>query len=263
MFGHRSSPVSNTLLAVLLASSAAAFTVQAYAGNESVAQIRHANKSLVAPSLPSQTTVIATTPAASPGGVDGDDWCHYGRHSPCRWRPRFNLALEGGVAFTGVAGNSVFRSGEQGAGVHPGASWGARGGLEWLSWLGFEARYLGAYHHNSNTGMADTSRVLTSAGIVVVRVTLPIRFLRPYAFAGVGVYVSSVAMSGPVTPADPTRVRAGVPLGIGLEVPIGWRFAIGVEATYHRLFGGETTSGAAEVSPRDLVTTNALLRFRL
>jgi Outer membrane protein beta-barrel domain len=156
---------------------------------------------------------------------------------------------------------------DEGAGsvTKAGPAWGARVGVDVLSWLGFEARYLGAFNdgRSSVTRAGDVAYVLTS-GQLILRLTLPVAYVRPYVFSGIGIYNFQLTGNGAARDASMlnSTTQAGVPIGIGLEVPVSWHVSFAAEATYHFQLG-ESFSAVESISGADLSTLTGVMRFRL
>lgn len=76
--------------------------------------------------------------------------------------------------------------------------------------------------------------------------------------------VTSVTGSDNAQAATPLTgsTEFGVPIGLGLSIPITNGVSVGAELTYHRFFG-ESFSADEEFGGGDLTTMNAVVRGRL
>ncbi len=147
-----------------------------------------------------------------------------------------------------------------------GPSWALRGGIDVLPWLGVEGRYVGMYNAaTSSVSPAGSLGYLTTGGEAVIRLILPVPYVRPYAFGGVGIYDNSLTGSASARAASAltSNTAPGVPMGIGVEVPLTWHLSVGAEATYHFLIGESfATTTAGGIDGGDLMSFNAVARIR-
>jgi Outer membrane protein beta-barrel domain len=211
----------------------------------------------------------ATTPsgAAEPEAFCRDHWlavaqCH--DRSSSGLRLMFGLDL--GVVKMTESGPFGFGNGV-GSVTDAGPSWGVRAGLELLSWLAFEARYVGTYAGlQSSVSPAGTLGFLATAGEVVARFTAPLPYVHPYVLGGVGYYDVSLVGGDAARAASPlfSSSQPGIPLGFGLDVPLTWHLSLGAEATYHFQLGESfslvKTNG---IDGGDLSTFDLVARIRL
>jgi len=179
---------------------------------------------------------------------------------PTNWHPAFRVGLEGGAA--AFTEHFDFDKGI-GSATHAGPAWGLRGGVDILPWFGVEARYLGFY----NEGIGETTvggKLLTNAGLATVRFIAPIRYAQPYVFTGVGIYSTNVLGSNAERQATNLRsnVSGGVPIGIGVNVPVHEHVSVGLETVYHRLFN-ESFDKVEALSGGDPVTFNGVVNLML
>lgn len=194
-----------------------------------------------------------------------DNWMGVGQ---CWRRPHHRPVLTWGFEFGGghlEEGNPFAFDDGIGSVTSAGPAWGVRIGVDVLSWLGFEARYFGAWLDGKGmvTVGGDVNYVLSS-GDFIVRLTLPVPFVRPYVFSGIGVYNFQLmgARDARALSGLNSTTEAAVPVGFGLEVPITWHVSFAVEATYHFQFG-ESFSKIDSISGGDLSTLTGVMRFRL
>ena len=148
-----------------------------------------------------------------------------------------------------------------------GPSWALRGGIDVLPWLGFEARYVGMYNAvTSSVSPAGSLSYLTTGGEAAIRFILPVPYVRPYVFGGVGIYENSLTGSASARAASAmtSNTAPGIPMGIGVEVPLTWHLSVGAEATYPYLLGESfATTTAGGIDGGDLMSFNAVARIRL
>jgi hypothetical protein len=194
-----------------------------------------------------------------------ENWVGVGR---CWRRPHRRPVLTWGFEFGGghlEEGHPFAFDDGVGSVTSAGPAGGLRIGVDVLSWLGFELRYLGEYNDGKGAVVngGDVGYVL-SAGNVVARLTVPTPFVRPYIFGGVGVY--SFHLIGSRTARELSGLNSstqmGTPIGLGLEVPVTWHISFAVEATYHFMFS-ESFSKIDSISGGDLSTLTGVMRFRL
>jgi len=196
-----------------------------------------------------------------------DHWLATGRCRDRPWAgPVLVLGADLGVSVMNETGPFGLGKGV-GAVMDAGPAWGLRAGVDFFSWLGLEARYVGMYNAaQASVSPAGSTGYLTTGGEAVVRFTAPLPFVHPYIFGGVGYYDSalvgsSTAQGGSVLHSSS---QPGIPMGFGLDVPLTWYLSLGVEATYHFMLGEDyssvTTNG---IDGGDLSTVNAVVRLRL
>ena len=152
-----------------------------------------------------------------------------------------------------------------GAATSAGPAWGVRVGVDVLPFLGFEARYQGMYNEgNASVRSGGYVSLLTNSGSVVMRLIAPIPFVRPYLFGGVGLYDTRVLGSASARQASSLTdsFEWGIPMGVGVDVPLGRRVSIGVEGAFHLLMG-ESLSTREEFEGGDPVTLSAIVRGHL
>ena len=182
-----------------------------------------------------------------------------------RW-PEITLGVDIGVSVMNENGPFGFGNGV-GAVTTPGPAWGARAGVGVLPWLGFEARYVGM-SNPAQTSVSPTGSVgfLTTGALGVVRFVAPLPFVHPYAFVGIGYY--DVALTGLSSATAGSTLhsssQAGIPMGIGLDVPLTRRLSAGLEATYHfQLSESYSSVTRGGIDGGDLSTLCSVLRLRL
>ena len=143
-----------------------------------------------------------------------------------------------------------------------GPNWGLRLGVDFLSWLGLEGRYEGAYL--SGNSRAPDVAYLMNGGEAVVRLTIPTPFVRPYFFGGIGYYsVDLLGSSAAQTFSGLNSWRgAGIPMGVGLDIPLSWHVSLAAEATF-RFFLKESFSALDDRAGADLTSFTGVVRFRL
>ena len=182
---------------------------------------------------------------------------------PCTRYPRLAIDIEGGFASFTEGGPFGFHDGV-GSATSTGPSWGARVGVELLPWLAIDAHYLGIYNpagdgvsHNGSVGL------LTSAAIAELRLTVPTRFVQPYAFTGIGSYNMSLVGSREAREGSLLygNSQPGVPFGLGLAIPVTHSVTVGFETSYNFLIG-ESFSKVDFIEGGDPVVANAVVRAR-
>ena len=143
-----------------------------------------------------------------------------------------------------------------------GPSWGLRFGVELATWFAIEAHYVGMTNHADDSVSVGGSRGLfTNAASAELRFTAPTPYVQPYLFFGPGWYATSVTGSSTSTQLTQSS-ELGVPIGVGLQVPLSHGLSLGAEMTYHRLFG-ESFAEDEEIGGGDPLSIAAALRFRL
>jgi hypothetical protein len=194
-------------------------------------------------------------------------WFAVGACRPGRWTgPKLLFGLDLGVGKMNESGPFGFDTGV-GTVTHAGPAWGVRVGAEVLSWLAFEARYVGIYSPvHGPVSPTGTVGFLATGAEGVVRLTAPLPFVHPYLFGGIAYYDvalmgSSEAKAGSVLFSS---AQPGIPLGVGVDIPLTWHLSVGFEATYHFMLGenysNDTTNG---IDGGDISTFDAVLRARL
>lgn len=178
------------------------------------------------------------------------------------WRPVFTAAIEGGVSHFDEGGPGKIHSGF-GNITTAGGIWGARVGIDFFSWLGLEARYLGMANgvHDS---YAHDLLYATTAGILDVRIGVPVPYVHPYIFTGIGVY--NVQLTGPAANRRDliSSTSVGVPMGVGLEIPLNWHISLAAEATFHFLVGESFANTTKDkIDGGDFSTVTGVFRMRL
>jgi hypothetical protein len=214
----------------------------------------------------------AAEPVASDATPNRKGYCrsHWFAVSECRDTrspgPRVFFGAGLGVAKMNESGPFGFGTGV-GSVTDAGPTWDFRAGLEVFPWLAVEARYDGMQEsiHSSISPAGSLGFFMTSASLTV-RLTLPLPYVHPYVFGGVGYYDisltgSSGAKSGSVFNSSS---QPGLPLGFGLDVPLTWHLSVAAEATYHFQLGESYSSDTANgIDGGDISTFTAVLRARL
>lgn len=221
-----------------------------------------------------QTTPPGPPPPAAPAPDDEylAKLCRANWHAMglCRDRPwtgpQFTFGADLGVSAMTETGPFGLNKGV-GSVTEAGPAWGVRAGIDFLPWLGLEARYVGMYNPaQASASPAGSVGFLTSGGEAVLRLTAPLPFVRPYVFGGIGYY--DVALSGSSTAQAGSVLhsssQSGIPMGFGLDVPLTWYLSVDLEAAYHfqlgESFSAVTTN---DIDGGDLSTVHAVLRLRL
>lgn len=188
----------------------------------------------------------------------------YFRDRPCNTKPHLALGLDlGGGAFE--EGQPFGFGAGTGSGVSPGPAWGIRIGFEFTRWLALDAHYIGSMNLiNKQYSPAGPARLVTNGALAELRLTLPISYIQPYLFGGVGYYSTSISgtYEARTGTAFHTSAEPGFPMGVGFGFPITERLSIGAEAAYH-LFIGENFSENEAIEGGDITSFNAMLRIRL
>ena len=229
----------------------------------------------VAATTPATTTATSTTavtsaepmpaapsPAEAAPAPTPEKSCGLINHS-CKG-PHIALAIEGGASSYNEGGPFGFNTGI-GSVTKTGPSWGLRVGVELNRWLAFDAHYTGTNNGGSGVGAPNGSvSLLTSAATAEVRLTAPIPYVQPYFFTGAGVYSTSITGAATAQGSSPFfgSTEPGVPIGLGLNVPIADGVSAGAELTYHRFFG-ESFATDQQFGGGDLTTMNAVIRARM
>ncbi len=172
------------------------------------------------------------------------------------FRPRLTAAVEaGGGGWSRDMANAV----------HPGATWGARVGVQLTDWLIIDGRYFGMYNFGRDAVVGPVANSVTNGATANVRLMAPFQWVRPYAFAGIGAYSVGVTGTDVNTQNTPLRqaTRGVVPLGVGVEVPIVQHVSIGAEGQYHVTFGNNTYGVVPQLATGDIWSVNGVLRFTM
>ncbi len=225
------------------------------------------NPRTLAAAAVSLVTLLAALPAAADTivVVEGRPrrCLSFRMRGPCTRYPRLAVDVEGGFSSFTEGGPFGFRNGT-GSATSTGPSWGARAGVEFLPWLAVDAHYLGIYNP-VGAGVSHTGSVglLTTAAIAELRLTVPARFVQPYAFTGIGNYAVSLvgsreARSGSLLYGNS---QPGVPFGLGLGIPVNHSVTVGFETSYNFLIG-ESFSKVESIAGGDPVVANAVVRAR-
>ncbi|MGA7121192.1 MAG: outer membrane beta-barrel protein [Polyangiaceae bacterium] len=196
-----------------------------------------------------------------------EHWLAMGRCRDRRWAgPEIMFGVDLGLSVMTETNPFGFNEGV-GRVTDAGPAWGLRAGIELLPWLGVEARYVGMYDAaQASVSPAGSAGLLTTGGEAVVRLTAPTPFVRPYLFGGAGYY--DIALTGSSSARAASLLHSssqpGIPLGVGLDLPLTWYLRLDLEATYHyqrgESFSAVKTNG---IDGGDPSTLNAVLRVRL
>jgi hypothetical protein len=137
------------------------------------------------------------------------------------------FGLEGGVGgFTGPAQNLAWA----------GPTWGARVGVHFMNWLGLEARYFGMWNNGYDPNVNSGVGVVTNEATGMLRLMIPTPYVRPYALGGGGYAWNTVTWTNSANAQTSTlhdNRSAVIPMGGGIDVPIGRRWGVGFEGLYH------------------------------
>jgi hypothetical protein len=225
----------------------------------------------VGPAFAQSGAAAPATPSASDPDPDPESFCrdHWLAIARCRDRPwdgpRLVFGVDLGVSAMNEQGPFGFGNGV-GAVTDAGPAWGLRGGVELLPWLALEAHYVGMFN-SATSAVSPLGSVgfLTTGGDAIVRLTLPIPYVQPYVLGGVGYY--EVALVGSATALPGSQLyssnQPGIPLGVGLDVPLSWHVSLGFEATYHFQIGEVYSSNTVNgIDGGDLSTFNVVMRLR-
>jgi opacity protein-like surface antigen len=182
--------------------------------------------------------------------------CTLSQH-PCSY-PHLSAAVDGGVSHFAEGGPFGFGTG-LGSITAWGPAWGLRIGVELLPWFAVDAHYIGAYNRaDTSVSVGGRRGLLTSAAAAEARFTVPLRYVQPYLFLGAGAYTTSISGSSDSTELN-SSTEFGVPIGVGVSVPLAPGLSLGPEVTYHRWFG-ESLAADDELGGGDPFTANAVLR---
>jgi hypothetical protein len=219
----------------------------------------------------------ASNIAIRPSEDDGDRFCrdHWMAMGNCRNRrwTRPELLLGGDLGVSAMTETSPFGFNKGVGGVTgAGPAWDVRAGVDFVPWLGLEARYVGMYNAAQRSVSPGGDVGFLTTGIeAVVRFTAPTPYVRPYIFAGIAYYDVSLVGSAQAQEASSlhSSSQPGIPLGFGFDVPLTWYLSVDLEATYHFQLGESfsddttTTKGGSGIDGGDLSTFNAGVRVRL
>ena len=171
------------------------------------------------------------------------------------------MGFELGVSHFEEGSPFAFDSGT-GSVTQTGPAWGLRVGVDVLPWLGFEGRYVGSYI--SGNALATGVGFVMTGGEAVVRFMLPTPYVRPYIFGGIGAYSFALVGSDAAVTASTlnSSTQSGVPMGIGVDVPVSWYVSFAFEAAY-RFRNRRELSPNDNIGGADLTTFTAVMRFRL
>jgi hypothetical protein len=185
---------------------------------------------------------------------------HWFMMGSCRDRhwdgPELELGVSLGVSAMNESGPFSFHTGI-GTIASPGPAWGALVGVEFFPRLALEARYFGM-----NAAISPTGGFVGSAALGVVRLTAPLPYVHPYVFGGIGYYdFAFVDSSASVMHSSS---QPGIPMGIGVDVPLTYHLSLGAEASYNFQIGESysnvTTNG---IDGGDDTRFELVLRARL
>jgi opacity protein-like surface antigen len=212
-------------------------------------------------------TLHASSAAAQDAAPhDGLEFCrdHWFAMGPCRDRPwtgpQFELGIAVGVSAMNESGPFGFGNGV-GSVTNAGPAWSVLAGVEVLPWLAFEARYLGMYD-SAKASVSASGGFLASAGTAVVRLTAPLPYVHPYVLGGIGYYDFDFA--GSSASLLHSSSQAGIPLGIGVDVPLNYHLSVGAEASYNfQLNESFSNVTVNEIDGGDVTRFDLVLRARL
>ena len=149
--------------------------------------------------------------------------------------------------------------------TNAGPIYGVRVGVDLLSWLGVEGRYVGAYF--PGTGIATAGGnvgYVMNGGEAVLRLTIPFPYVRPYVFGGIGVYDLALIGSSDARGASMLESSSqwGIPMGAGVELMLSWHVTFAIEAAFRYLYG-EVFSANDAIDGGDVSSLSGVMRFRL
>lgn len=148
-----------------------------------------------------------------------------------------------------------------------GGTWGLGFGVDFFRWLGLEARYVGIFNSgNSKVSQAGPVGLLTDGGEAFVRFTLPLPYVRPYLFGGVGYYDTHItgSLAAKTVSTLTNNDSLGFPMGVGVEVPLGWHFTLGAEATFRFLLSESFSNAPArDIEGADYTTFSGVAKWHL
>lgn len=147
--------------------------------------------------------------------------------------------------------------------ANAGPAWGLLVGLDVLPWLTVEGRYFGMYDSTrASVSPGGAAGFLATGAAAVVRLTAPLPFVHPYVFGGVGYY--AIGFVGSSNSQLHSSSQAGLPMGLGVDVPLTNRLSVAAEATYHFQIQEDYSPVTANgIDGGDLSTFTAVLRARL
>jgi len=113
-----------------------------------------------------------------------------------------------------------------------------------------------------NALLSPSGGFLSSAVLGVVRLTAPLPFVRPYMFGGVGYY--DFAFVGPSASVMHSSSQPGVPMGLGVDVPLTYHLSVGAEWTDNFQIGESFASVSTnKIDGGDVTRFDLVLRARL
>ncbi len=181
-------------------------------------------------------------------------------HRPCAF-PHLAVAIDGGVSHFTESNPLGFDTGV-GSITSTGPAWGARVGVELLPWFAIDGHYIGMSNRaDASQSIGGRRTLLTNAAVAELRFTLPTHSVEPYAFIGAGVYSTKITGTSKSTPLYGST-EFGVPIGLGLGVPLCPGLSLGAEIAYHRLFG-EAFEDNDDIGGGDPTSATVVLRARL
>jgi hypothetical protein len=208
----------------------------------------------------------ASSAGAQQDGADALEYCrdHWFAMGPCRDRswngPELEVGVAAGLSAMNESGPLGFQNGV-GSVMNPGPAWSILAGVEVFPWLALEARYLGMYD-SARSSVSSSGGFLASAGTAVVRFTAPLPYVHPYAFGGIGYY--DVGFSGPSDSVLHSSSQAGIPMGIGIDVPLNYHLSFGAEASYNFQLGESYSDVTVNgIDGGDITRFDLVLRARL
>ena len=86
-------------------------------------------------------------------------------------------------------------------------------------------------YDSAKASASSSGGFLGSAGTAVVRLTAPIPYVHPYVFGGIGYY--DFHLVGSSASVLHSSSQAAIPVGIGVDVPLGYHLSVGIEASYN------------------------------
>lgn len=185
----------------------------------------------------------------------GHDSPHTFGGGPGPWQPVLVLGLDGGVGgLTGEAHNATWA----------GPMWGARVGIAFTSWFGIEARYVGMWNAGNTDNVAHGVGLVSTDAFTDVRFTIPLRYVQPYFYTGIGGMISTVTGSPANQQAVTLRqsTAGDVPFGAGVDLCLGHHWGLGFETTYHVLFG-ENFATSQALNNGDMWTVGTVVHVAL
>ena len=114
---------------------------------------------------------------------------------------------------------------------------GIRGSLELTRWFAIDAR--GMFTNNEGNDFVGLGSLTTVGGFGAARFTAPLRYIRPYLFAGVGAYdISAAGTSTQLIGGTYSAIVAGV----GALVPVNRVVDVGAEFGFNYLIGEQLST---------------------